>query len=212
MWRNFSTWQSVIWKNFSTWQKFSPQTLLVVFVTNIRYDVAFLFKASVGWWLLLQNGWRLWQSYGGSHGYMGFGYRPLCWVIAFTEVLTCAVLPLSNIWAKVDDAQRAFVALKHFSRGVWRVFLAQYGSTSITLLAIVLLSKLKHLVRDNSHCVIHGLTPFFSQEASPIQDDPYDEQPSYKYRYRYKYKLVYLDASVRKHLLSKPIRIAWCWA
>ena len=38
MWRNFSTLQSVIWKNFSSWQIFSPQTLLVVPVTNIRYD------------------------------------------------------------------------------------------------------------------------------------------------------------------------------
>ena len=37
MWRNFSTWQSVIWKNFFTWQIFSPQALLVMLVTNIRY-------------------------------------------------------------------------------------------------------------------------------------------------------------------------------
>ena len=38
MWRNFSTWQSVIWKHFFTWRIFSPQALLVVLVTNIRYD------------------------------------------------------------------------------------------------------------------------------------------------------------------------------
>ena len=37
MWRNFSTWQSVIWKIFSTWQIFSPQPPVVMRVTNIRY-------------------------------------------------------------------------------------------------------------------------------------------------------------------------------
>ena len=37
MWRNFSTWQSVIWKNFSPRQICSPQAPLVVLVTNIRY-------------------------------------------------------------------------------------------------------------------------------------------------------------------------------
>ena len=80
-------------------------------------NMAFLCKASVGGWSLLQNGWGLWLSYSGSHGYMGFGYPPLCWVIAFTEVLTCLFLPRSNIWAKVDDAQRAFVGLKDLSTG-----------------------------------------------------------------------------------------------
>ena len=39
MWRNFSTWQSVIWKIFSTWQIFSPQPPVVMRVTNIRYEI-----------------------------------------------------------------------------------------------------------------------------------------------------------------------------
>ena len=78
--------------------------------------------------------YKMAASYGrvivGGRRDMGFGYRPLCGVIAFAGLLTWQVFLLLNIWAKVDDARRAIVALKDFCTGFDRCS-AQLGLISI---------------------------------------------------------------------------------
>ena len=122
---------------------------------------------------------------GGSRD-MGFGYRPLCRVIAFAGLLTRQVFLLLNIWAKVDDARRAIVALKDFCTGFDRC------SAQLGLISIISTCTKKtehqwrhlHPIQCNPHCpmvclriqiqIYPGSSSYSSR--SPLRDGP----PNYR--------------------------------